>query len=173
MKLCFFVLAALIIVPLPTVIILFFLQEHSEILKFAISSITASLTLLLGWIFTTNQNIENFFRSETIKHKEKLISLIEKFFDDFVEKLESRTFTEQDRVIFVNDKVSDLEFKHSIQQKIYGKKAVVFLSDESFAKLRMVWQMNGDDFKKHKRHLQDLKDDILQEIENNYIQWLK
>lgn len=170
-RLFLFVLLAVCLVPFPAVFIS--LTPSLRDLIPAIPTITACITLLLGWLFTSYQNSINFFRSETVKHKDKLISSIENFFDDFIEKLESRTFTEQERSIFVSDKVSNLEFKHSIQQRIYGKKAIVFLSDETFAKLRMIWQIDDKDFKKQKRQIQELKDDVLQEIENNYIKWLK
>ena len=144
---------------MPAVLIL--LSPYSEILKPAIPPITACFTLLLGWGFTIHQNAENFFKAETIKHKDKLITLVEKFFDDFFEMLESRKISE------------NIEFKNSIQQKIYGQKAITFLSDEYIARLRMVWLFENQNYEKHEQKLQELKEDILQEIENNYIKWLK
>ena len=170
-KFCFLLLIALIIVPLPAVLIL--LSPYSEILKPAIPPITACFTLLLGWGFTIHQNAENFFKVETIKHKDKLITLVEKFFDDFFEMLESRKISENKLRSFVTDRISNIEFKNSIQQKIYGQKAITFLSDEYIARLRMVWLFENQNYEKHEQKLQELKEDILQEIENNYIKWLK
>lgn len=169
-KFCF-LLVALIVVPLPAVIIL--LSPYSTTLNPAIPPVTACFTLLLGWWFTIHQNSENFFKAETIRHKDKLITLVEKFFDDFFEKLEDRKISETKLRAFVTDRISNIEFKNSIQQKIYGKKAVVFLSDEYLAQLRMVWQFETKDYEKQEQKLQELKEDILQEIENNYIKWLK
>lgn len=170
-KFCLFAFIAIILIISPALIILSIPAACG--LRPTIPTITACITLLLGWAFTYYQNSINFFRAETVKHKDKLISLVEELFDDFIEKLESRTFNEQERITFINDKVSNLEFKHSIQQKIYGNKAVIFLSDSTFANLRMMWKYDEEDYKKHKRKLQDFKEDTLQEIENNYINWLK
>ena len=150
-KFCF-LLVALIVVPLPAVIIL--LSPYSTTLNPAIPPVTACFTLLLGWGFTIHQNSENFFK-------------------EFFEKLEDRKISETKLRAFVTDRISNIEFKNSIQQKIYGKKAVVFLSDEYLAQLRMVWQFETKDYEKQEQKLQDLKEDILQEIENNYIKWLK
>lgn len=170
-KLLLLAVAAILIIVSPAILILCLpiLGEFKPL----IPTFTASMTLLLGWLFTSYQNWMNFFRSETIKHKDKLLTLVEDFFDDFIEKLEERSFNEQERISFIKDRISSLEFKHSIQQKIYGKKAIIFLSNETFAKLRMLWKIDETDHKKHKRQLQDLKEDVLQEIENNYILWLK
>ncbi|WGE67688.1 hypothetical protein NYR77_01280 [Actinobacillus equuli subsp. haemolyticus] len=170
-KYCIFAVCALLSILAPTSVII--LIPSAECLKPFIPTITACITLLLGWFFTTYNNNENFFKSETIKHKDKLVAMIEDFFEDFLEKLKSRTVSDEDRESFVSDKITNLEFKHSIQQKIYGKKAVIFLSDESFVKLRMVWQLENIEYKKQKRKVQELKDEILQEVENNYIKWLK
>ena len=170
-KFCFLLLVALIIVPLPAVLIL--LGPYSETLKPAIPPITSCFTLLLGWAFSMHQNYENFFKAETIKHKDKLIILIEKFFDDFSEKLENRRISEQKLLAFVTDRISNIEFKNSIQHRIYGKKAVIFLPDKYLAQLRMVWKFENQDYEKQEKKLLELKEDILQEIENNYIRWLK
>lgn len=172
-KFCVLLFIALVIVPLPAALILLSPEPYSALFKPAIPPITACFTLLLGWGFTIHQNAENFFKAETIKHKDKLISLIEYFFDEFFEKLENRKISEQKLRTFVTDRVSNLEFKNSIQQKIYGKKAVTFLSNESLSKMRMAWKLEGNDYEKQERVLQDLKEDLLQEIENNYIKWLK
>lgn len=162
---------ALVFIASPSLLIL--CSPYAETLKPAIPPITACVTLFLGWGFAIHQNNENLFKSETIKHKDKLISLVEDFFDLFFEKLENRKISEQKLLIFVTDKISNLEFKNSVQQKVYGKKAILFLSDESLAKLRMVWRFEAKDYEKQERELQDLKECVLQEIENNYIKWLK
>lgn len=171
MPLFLFIVIALLLVPLPAIIIL--LTDCCGVLKPAIPPITASLTLLLGWSFTTYQNSINFFRAETVKHKDKLISLLEDFFDDYIEKLADRKLTEEELRAFLRDKISNIEFKHSIQQQIYGKKAVLFLSNETFSHLRRISEMINKDYKEQKRVLQELKENSLQEIENNYIKWLK
>lgn len=157
------------------VIILFvinFFSKNSLTTEQLITAIASSLITAVGWFFSLHLNYSTFQRGEIIKNKDKLVSLVEVFFDDLSHLLEKKQTKEEDIENLITDKVAEIELKNQQVKRVF-KKNVIFISDE------MIVKLNSDpidifhlEYSDAKTKLYQLKKQILADIDAKYEKWL-
>lgn len=162
-----------ILILLALLLLIHIFSKNSLKLAELISAIAASGITAIGWIFTFQLNKATFQRSEIIKNRDKLVQLIEKFFDELFELFEKRATTEQDIENFITDKVPEIESKTYQIKRIFKKNNVVFLSNEMLARLQSEpLDIFAGEHAESKGKLQSMKKQALAEIDKLYEEWL-
>ncbi|OOF60840.1 hypothetical protein BH925_04195 [Rodentibacter pneumotropicus] len=145
------------------------LNDHFAIL--ASSVITA-----VGWTISSYLNTRSFKRSEIIKNKDHVTNLIDSFFFELLELIEKRSTTIDDIENFITTKATTIELKANQLEKIF-KENCQFISNESLTKLRSepidIFENSHSNYKELNQKLNKLRDEIYQDIENNYNAWLE
>lgn len=123
--------------------------------------------------FSLYLNHSTFQRGEIIKNKDKLVSLLESFFDDLLELISKRETTEEDIENLITDRVVEIELKTKQIQRVFNKH-VFFLSDDVITKLKSEpIDIFEKDYKDIRYSLIKLKKETLENIDLNYENWLK
>ena len=162
-----------IIVSVVILIMINVLSKDSLTTEQLITAVASSLITAVGWIFSLQLNYSAFQRSEIIKNKDKLVSLIEKLFDGLQPLYEKRETTEKDIELFITNQVTELSLKKDQIERVFRKK-VCFLSDGTLAKLQSEpIDILALECSVHKEKLSILKKDVLSEIDTLYEEWLK
>ncbi len=150
-----------------------FTQEISIGEHYAI--ISSSIITAVGWAISSYLNTRTFKRSEIIKNKDCIINLIDDFFGELSELVEKRSTSIDDVEKFITTKVTIIELKANQLEKIFNE-TCQFISNESLTKLRSkpidIFDNNHSSYKELNKQLNELRDDIYQDIENNYSNWL-
>ncbi|AXP41819.1 TPA: hypothetical protein ACPG2T_000766 [Haemophilus influenzae 10810] len=163
----FLILAVLYMVRLST-------QDSNMSEHFAI--LASSIITAVGWSISSYLNTRSFKRSEIIKNKDFITNLIDTFFRELLELVEKRSTSIDDIENFITTKVTTIELKANQLEKIF-KENCQFISNESLTKLRSspidIFEDSHSDYKELNRQLNELRNEIYQDVENNYNSWLK
>ena len=134
-----------------------------------IAALASAGITAVGWIFSFQLNKTTFQRSEIIKNRDQVVSLVESFFNDLIPFFDKRETTEKD----ITDKIPEVENKVNQIQRVFKKHGIAFISAEKLALLQSEpLNIFGGDHKQAKNKLQVLKKNILSEIDTVYEAWL-
>lgn len=153
-------------------IVIHLFSKNSLTTEQLIAAIASSLITAVGWFFSLYLNHTTFQRGEIIKNKDKLVSLVEEFFEELIDLLEKRKTTESDVENLITVKVAEIELKNQQIKRVF-KKDVMFLSDRMIADLSSspidIFQRDYNDAKSQ---LFQLKKQVLSDIDTKYETWL-
>lgn len=146
--------------------------------------LASSVITATGWYFSSHLNHRSFERSEFIKNKDKVISLVDEFFNELRELFEKKDTSIEELEAFVADKTAKLSLKVSQLDRIFNS-PVRFLSDDKITKLQnepidMFIKLRSMPISEltqvhetQKSFFIALKGEISQEIEDRFEEWLK
>lgn len=139
-----------------------------------IAALASAGITAVGWIFSYQLNKTTFQRSEIIKNRDQVVSLVESFFNDLIPFFDKRETTEKDIEDFITDKIPEVENKVNQIQRVFKKHGIAFISAEKLALLQSEpLNIFGGEHKQAKNKLQVLKKNILSEIDTVYEAWLR
>ena len=142
------------------------LKESLVIL--ASSAITAT-----GWYFSSYLNHRSFERSEFIKNKDKLTSLVDTFFDELNELMAKKETDLEEIEAFVANKTAELSLKASQLERVFNSN-VRFLSDNKITELQnKPIDIFTKPYRIQKVVQKELQASVLEEIDCLYENWLK
>ncbi|MGC6342520.1 hypothetical protein ACNO7N_06420 [Bisgaard Taxon 45] len=137
-------------------------------------NLSTSINVLIGWIIAIFLHNRNFQRNEIAKNKDKLTTLLELFFKELTELIAKKETTKDDIDDFISDKLAIIELK-ARQLKIVFKQDIQFISDPTLAILRDkpidIFELS--EYKAAKKELKLLANNVLNEVEITYSDWLK
>nr|DAN69722.1 MAG TPA: hypothetical protein [Caudoviricetes sp.] len=144
-------------------------------LKDSITVFTSSIVTAAGWYWAAHLNHRTFERSEFIKNKDKLTNLVDSCFDKLDELFSKRETTPEDIEIFITEKTTEIENKASQLSRVF-KSEIIFLTTDTLTKMKsypLDLFENNNMFREKKSKLQKFRTDVLEEIDQNYEEWLK
>ncbi len=161
-------------------VLLFFIFVHLMIafgkwldLKESLVVFTSAAITASGWYFSAYLNHRSFERSEFIKNKDKITSLIENFFDELEELVSKRETSEKDIDDFVSSKTAELSLKAEQLKRVF-KSEIRFLSTQKITELQNTpIDLFSQNYKEQIEELKKLKRSTLEEIDEHYEKWLK
>ena len=124
------------------------------------------LTALVGWLNSASLSHKCFVKTENSKAKDAISLFVDKFFDDYEEKIKSTSFHNQAED-FIAGKVTILELR---LKHLKDRTGIELVSAEYLSKLR---QIPCDDFSDSSipKKISNLRFDVLEHIETNYSRW--
>ncbi|KNE85437.1 hypothetical protein [Aggregatibacter aphrophilus] len=138
--------------------------------------ISSSVITAVGWSISSYLNTRSFQRSEIIKNKDHITNLIDALFRELLELAEKRSTSIEDIDNFITTRVTIIEFKANQLEKIF-KENCQFISNESLTELRSkpidIFENSHSNYKELNQQLNQLKNSLYQDIEDNYNSWLK
>lgn len=143
-------------------------------LKDSITVFTSSIVTAAGWYWAAHLNHRTFERSEFIKNKDKLINLVDSCFDKLDELFSKRETTSEDIEIFITEKTTEIENKASQLSRVFKSK-IIFLTTDTLTKMKSypLDLFENNTFHEQKSKLRRFRTDVLEEIDQNYEEWLK